>query len=432
MHVCLENNNRNRPAWLFAYVSIPAIVFGCSLYANLALKDNLNNYLGAEYFCIARSLVNGDGYANPFQEQTGATAWMPPLLSFFLAGLLWISDGNRETVMAVVVILQVYTIVSTGVLVIAVTRRTRVIGGAVLAPIFFIAFVLGYFYLWFQLTDDTWLCLLAMDVLVVWFAWCQPLQTWLPAAGSGLLGGLCALVNPVIGLASCVLLLREGIRQCAWSRLALAVALAGSTIGPWTIRNYLVFGRIIPIKSNLAYELYQSQCLQADGLLNGKAFSIHPFPSATGERREYKRLGEMAFLDRKSELFWTSVHKDPLDFLERVASRFVGATLWYEPLHRFDSLRQPWVVRARRAMHPLPLLALVVLVFTNLWRPLNNVQWIIIVLYVLHLLPYVLVSYYDRYAMPLLGVKVLLVLWAADRLLFLARSARIPYPERLL
>jgi hypothetical protein len=38
-------------------------------------------------------------------------------------------------------------------------------------------------------------------------------------------------------------------------------------------------------------------------------------------------------------------------------------------------------------------------------------------LYALYLLPYIVVSYYERYAMPLLGVKVLLVLWAVDRLI---------------
>jgi hypothetical protein len=36
---------------------------------------------------------------------------------------------------------------------------------------------------------------------------------------------------------------------------------------------------------------------------------------------------------------------------------------------------------------------------------------------VLYLLPYAAASYYDRYAMPLTGVKVLLVMWAVERLM---------------
>ena len=39
--------------------------------------------------------------------------------------------------------------------------------------------------------------------------------------------------------------------------------------------------------------------------------------------------------------------------------------------------------------------------------------------YALYLGPYIGVSYYERYAMPLLAVKCLLVIWAADRLLAL-------------
>jgi hypothetical protein len=40
----------------------------------------------------------------------------------------------------------------------------------------------------------------------------------------------------------------------------------------------------------------------------------------------------------------------------------------------------------------------------------------VIGVYLLYLLPYIAVSYYERYAVPLLGAKVLLVTWAADRL----------------
>jgi hypothetical protein len=42
------------------------------------------------------------------------------------------------------------------------------------------------------------------------------------------------------------------------------------------------------------------------------------------------------------------------------------------------------------------------------------------------LLPYIVASYYERYAVPLLTVKVLLVVWAVDRLLSLGRARRIP------
>jgi hypothetical protein len=194
--------------------------------------------------------------------------------------------------------------------------------------------------------------------------------------------------------------------------------LAGITVMPWTVRNYLVFGRLIPVKSNLAYELYQSQCLQSDGLIQRSTFSRHPGNPGYKEGREYRALGEIAYLDKKSQQFWQAVSADPLDFLDRVADRFLGTTLWYVPFDRANEPKgRPVVYSISRVIFPLPCLAVLFLGFTAAWKPLSGLQWAVIGVYWIYLLPYIVASYYERYGMPLLGVKVLLVLWAADRLL---------------
>ncbi len=433
----------SRRGWLVAAVFVTTLVFACAIYANLALlvtnkanykyfppfkafvNGNSNDHLGAEYYCIAKSLVAGEGYSSPFKDRTGPTAWMPPLLSFLLAGIIWICEGSKDAVMAVVVVLQVYTLVGTGLLVMAVARRSTGRFGALIAAVAFTAVLLSDFRMWFQNTHDYWLILAAMNVLVAWLVFGRPLRGWRTAIGWGFFGGLCAFINPIVAMAWGVLSLPGVARQRAWRQLAVAFAVAGLTISPWVVRNYLVFGRLIPIKSNLAYELYQSQCLQPDGLLRGNTFGSHPYASGGRERQEYIRVGEMAFLDRKNELFWKSVWADPLDFCDRVASRFLGATLWYEPLDRSDGTRRPWVLKINRVLFPLPLLGVLVLIFTSAGRALSRAQWIVIGLYFLYLMPYIAVSYYERYAMPLLGVKVLLIVWGLDRLL----SWRAPRAE---
>jgi hypothetical protein len=78
---------------------------------------------------------------------------------------------------------------------------------------------------------------------------------------------------------------------------------------------------------------------------------------------------------------------------------------------------RPWVVWSSRLAHPLPFLALLYLGFSMTWRRLSWAQGCVMGLYAIYLAPYVVASYYERYAMPLLAVKVLLVLWAADHLL---------------
>ncbi|HTU23035.1 MAG TPA: DUF1559 domain-containing protein [Gemmataceae bacterium] len=438
----------SRMSTLVVPVVLAVVVCGCAVYANLSfavtnkadyryfppfernVNENNNRHLGAEYFSIARAMIRGQGFANPFPGHTGPTAWMPPLLPTLLAGLLWACNGDRDAVMTVIIFLQVWVLIGTGLLVLALVRQTsRRLGAVVAAAVFLIA-LLSHFHLCFQLTHDCWLVLLALDLLIAGLCWFEPLHGWKTAVAWGVFGGLCGLINPVVAFAWGTSAVVMAIRQRAGSRLALAGLVAGLTLMPWTVRNYLVFDRLIPVKSNAAYELYQSQCLQKDGLLHHTTFASHPFASGGRERREYRALGEIAFLEHKKEQFCRAVAADPLDFLDRAACRFLGATLWYEPFNPVKEAKRPWSLWFSRLTHPLPFVSLLVLLFANLWRPLHRWQWIVIGAYLLYLLPYAAISYYERYALPLLGAKVLLVIWAADRLsLFAEALMRKPKTE---
>ncbi len=417
---------------------LAAVVVACAAYANLSFavrnptsyryfppfrlrqNANLNGHLvtGTEYGHIARALLAGKGFTDPFGRPTGPTAWMPPVLPVLLAGLLWACDGNKDAVMAVVIVLQVLTLIGTGLLALEVARQTnRRLGTWAAAGVYGAALVCD-FHLCFQFMHDCWLVLLALDLVVAGLCWLRPLGGWKTAAGWGLLGGFVALVNPAVALVWGAGSLALALRGRAWPRFAVAAVAAAVVLAPWTVRNYLVFGRLVPVKSNLAYELYQSQCLQKDGLLQQSTFSHHPGAAGGLEGRQYTQLGEMAYLDRKREQFRAAVSADPVDFLDRVACRFLGATLWYEPLERAAEARnRPWTFRMCRLAFPLPFLGLLVLLFTAARKPLCPAQWLVVGTYVLYLLPYVVISYYDRYAVPLLGVKALLVVWGADRLL---------------
>jgi hypothetical protein len=283
------------------------------------------------------------------------------------------------------------------------------------------------------MTQDWWLVLLALDVLIAWVCWQRPLNGNRSAVAWGLFGGLSALVTPVVGWVWGLLTVMVAYRERAWSRLATAGLLTGLTLAPWTVRNYLVFGRLIPVKSNLAYELYQSQCLQPDGLVQRRTLQQHPYTAATREGREYHALGEIAFMDRKKQQFQREIASHPAEFLKRVARRFLGATLWYEPFDRAQEARRPAALWCCRSLHPLAFLAVLVLAGTSTRRPLLWVQWVVIGVHVFYLLPYIGASYYERYAVPLLGTKVLLVSWAAERLTSgprkrRYRNARLPIP----
>lgn len=431
----LEVDMSNQPAAasppILAYLFLIVVVFVVSIYVNLSfavtdksnyqyfppfkanVNANLNDHLGGEYFNMARALAAGEGFSHPFDRKTGPTAWQPPILPLFLAALLWLSDGDVDIVTMIVVFLQVFVLIGTGVLILTLIQQTTERIWIAAAAAVFVIGLLFNFFLSFQYTHDGWLVLLTVDLLIVGVCWCRPLDGWKMAVGWGTFGGVCAMINPGVALTWGVLSVCIGIRHRAWRQLAIAGLLAAITMTPWAVRNYFVFGRFIPSKSNLFYEMYQAQGLQTP--------ANHPYHTKGKEKRDYDRLGETAFLDLKRDQLMHAIAADPMVFVERVASRFLTATLWYMPFPSGGLVSQSWAVWMRRAIHPLPFLAFLFLVGSALCRRLDGAQWIVIGIYCVYLLPYIGASYYERYGFPLMGVKVLLVIWAVDRVLAFAR-----------
>jgi hypothetical protein len=341
---------------------------------------------------------------------------MPPVYPVLLAGLLRVCDDDRDAVMAVIIAIQMAVLVWTGILVVAVARRTGPHLNPWVGAGVFVGAVLCNFQRWFQFTHDCWLLLVTINLLVL--GCCHgPLATSRRAVAWGILGGFGGLVSPVLGFtwAAATAVITRRQRRC--QPALLAGACAAVLLSPWVVRNYLVFGRLIVIKSNAAYELFQSQCLQPDGLIQRTTFLRHPGRAGTREGGAYRSLGEVAYLDRKREQFWQAVAADPEEFLDRVAARFVGALFWYVPFDREGESLRPWTLRLCRLTHPLPSLAIVLLALTAMWRPLDPRQTAIVGIYLVYHLPYIAMSYYERYTTPLLALKVLLVVWALDRML---------------
>jgi hypothetical protein len=426
-------------------IVLAATVLLTALYVNLAFlvtdpadyrflppfqahyNRNMNKHLGAEYLSIAKSLAAGQGFSSPFFEPSGPTAWMPPVLPAVQAMFLRVADGDMETVTEIVVLLQVWVLIATAWLILAVARRTTTHITGWVVVLVFLAGLVSQFPLAFQVTHDCWLILLMMDLLLcgLWFS--RPLGTGLAASGWGAFGGLCALVSPVLGFVWGILTLGTGWGENTFRRAAIALTVAGLVVLPWTARNYLVFGKWIPIKSNLAFELYQSQCLEPDGVLKLDRVWNHPCASAGPERQEYKRLGEAAYLNHKMDLFRQAVSADPSSFVRRSWNRFLAATILYFP---YDPVKEEteryWGLWISRLTHAIPFLSVVLLLGTAPWFGLRREHHIAIAVYFVYLVPYIFVSYYDRYTFPLLGLQILLTVWAAERLCLLTAHFAVP------
>lgn len=188
--------------------------------------------------------------------------------------------------------------------------------------------------------------------------------------------------------------------------VALVAVISSSLVLPWTVRNRVMMGSWMPIKSNGMFELWQSQCLDNDGVLDWRTTSEHPWPNNGKLRGEYRQWGEMEFIASYGTIVKQDIPAQPLKFFDRIAGRTLAATVWHMPY----APRTIWPIWLQRIIFPLPVAAALFLLAAR--RRLSRQAAAAIAITALAPLPYALVSYYDRYAMPLIGMKMLIVLYA--------------------
>ncbi|RMF40793.1 MAG: hypothetical protein D6753_10890, partial [Planctomycetota bacterium] len=126
------------------------------------------------------------------------------------------------------------------------------------------------------------------------------------------------------------------------------------------------------------------------------------------EQRElYLRLGEAEFLRKKQQEAWRCMLRDKLGYARRVGNRFLAAFLWYYSYYDEPPYREWWLT-IKRCVFPWAIFSVAIVLML---RKAHDRQFTSAVfIYFLHLFPYVLISYGDRYAAPLIGIKCILIL----------------------
>ncbi|HKY02549.1 MAG TPA: hypothetical protein VJM53_08355 [Burkholderiales bacterium] len=145
----------------------------------------------------------------------------------------------------------------------------------------------------------------------------RPVNVWTAAAGL-LLGG-CALTQPSLmlfpfALLCCDLLIERSVAKTA-IRVAFVIAMAALAVLPWSLRNYEVFGAVVPISTNGGDNFYRANNEWATGgyTERGKV-DLAGLPE-----READRRGKQLALE------WIRSHPD--DFLKLAVEkqiRFMG------------------------------------------------------------------------------------------------------------
>jgi hypothetical protein len=291
---------------------------------------------------IAYSLATGKGFSSPFQRDTGPTAWLTPVYPLLVAGIFKVLGVYSRASFFAAVFLNI--LFSTAVCVPIFYAGKRVAGTGIasaaawLWALFPNAIMMPFEWIW----DTSLSALLAAAILwaTLELSESRRLRDW---CGYGLLWGVTLMTNPALISVFPLLLgwlIYRGRRERSlhFARPAFAAVLAILCCLPWTARNFIVFHRFIPLRSNLGFELYIGNNENYDERRRA-------LPGGITQDREilrYLKMGEMAFMDeeKRKALHFMATH--PRVELELFAKRFVD--FWMgtaEPLKMFletDSL----------------------------------------------------------------------------------------------
>lgn len=310
--------------------------------------DNDHFYFGFEAGRIARSLVNGQGYANPFNGLSGATAWLPPLypllmaLAFKLFGVY--SRGAAffllacNSVFSAAIAPAVYEIGARcfdayGIARRGVTKAAPVaLWSAWLWAVYPAALQYAVHWIW------------EMSLSTCLFAWVLVLTLRMRRIGEqdeadsaprtgpmlwgtfGLLWGLIALSNASLLLvfpASVLWVLRPSLKlrvdvTKAIGAATLACLVFALVLTPWIVRNERALHAFIPTRANFGVELWRSTQFYYGAFPWGTAM---PLSAQDPEFQRYMQIGEVAYAREKGEQARRNLHAHPDLFLRNTAQR---------------------------------------------------------------------------------------------------------------
>lgn len=261
---------------------------------------------------IANALSQGRGFSDVFRKPTGPTAWLAPVYPALLAAIFRIfGQFTYSSFLAAAILNCIFSSAATIPLYFAARR----IGGALLAPLAAwlwalcpTGIILPFEWIW----DTSLSAFLACAILWATFELDgdSDLVDWITYA---VLWTLSLLTNPALGILLPFFLVWLIFRSASESHRArklqalLCFAIIFLCCAPWTIRNYVRFHRLIPLRSNLSFELWLGNNDIFDEHAVGGTQRITRF----GEVRLYTQLGENAYMDEKHHLAMDFVRTHP-------------------------------------------------------------------------------------------------------------------------
>ena len=324
---------------------------------------------------IARAVATGRGFSNPFARETGPTAWLTPVYPLIVVVAYKIFGVYTIHAFYFLVFLNIVFSSAACVPIFYAGQRIADVGVAAgaawLWALFPNAIMTPFEWIW----DTSLAALLAATILwaTLKLAEARTLRDW---CAYGLLWGFTLMTNPSLGSMLPFLVAWAAYR--AWwkrelparanrewlTRPASAVTLAILCCVPWTVRNYSVFHRFVPLRSNFPLELYIGN--------NENYDDQHPhYPGMVTKEREtwrYLRMGETPFMDeemRKAKNFiFAHPRVEAILFYERFVAFWGGIS---NPIDKFVAT-DSWLVRTLILCAALTGIGALLGIVTLIWR----------------------------------------------------------------
>jgi len=300
-----------RAASIFA----AGLAFRLSAAAYLArVKPDLLPWGSNEVGVVARWIVTTHSFSSPFHDAHGPTAWLAPVYPMLVAGIFLIFGVQTSASVIAMLVVNSVCSAATGIVVYEIGKELHSEKAGLLAGwiwAFSPAIAILPFIQW-----DT-----SLSALVSGAALLQTLRLssrksegWIRC---GAMWGFAGLVNPALLAPLPILAWLLSDRGRRWKPVLVMTILAAIDFFPWTVRNYVVFHEILPIRSNGLAEVYFANC----------GFELHPL----GPSMEYQRLGEPAFTAQLNRRALEYVRTHPRDFLRDSVRR--AWLFWIYPIN---------------------------------------------------------------------------------------------------
>ncbi|WP_168566371.1 hypothetical protein [Crateriforma spongiae] len=373
-----------------------AVAIGVAVIASIAIADrrygdSLHSWRLSIEYRVGTNFVDTGQFANAFSDESGPTGWVAPIPTVLLGVVCKAMNHDEKRISFFVLLLNAFCLFL-GAFFVANGDR---VGFSV--PVVIILLTAFGFERLLRYQPEI-LCVPAISLC--FFSAGESSCRLLRLSKRKLLvakylsQSLAILISPIVGLALTVhsaVGFGRAHGRFVKTAFALSCVLSLGLVILCSVRNWWVVGLPGFVKTNGWYELYQSQVLDDDGVLDAITLDQHPISVNSRAHLDYCSVGEAQFIRQSRSRCIEAILRSPLEYLNRVvyrlASLVLGSFVFCGQLRHADVFR----LMVFGAVHGT--IAFHLVVHPNRKPSFDHAVFLIALLAA----PYVLVSFYERY-----------------------------------